>query len=139
MEVDQSFRTTRFETARHGSTRLDTPEDGLRRNGTPEDGRDDFTSEELDLLGSKGIVRSPQGEWFHAEKYPDGRTMITPARAERIENYSRLFAFTQEGDIDVADFAAKTNIEVKSVTAMIGHAKNTRSVYEQMRGAGFTD
>ena len=78
VEVDQSFRTTRFETARHGSTRLDTPEDG----------RDDFTSEELDLLGSKGVVRSPQGEWFHAEKYPDGRTMITPARAERIENYS---------------------------------------------------
>ena len=65
-------------TVRDGSTRLDTPEDG----------RDDFTSEELDLLGSKGVVRSPQGEWFHAEKYPDGRTMITPARAERIENYS---------------------------------------------------
>jgi hypothetical protein len=45
---------------------------------------DDFTQDELNLLGSNGIVRSPQGDWYHSEKYPDGRTTITsvaPARA----------------------------------------------------------
>ncbi len=25
---------------------------------------------DLDLLGSKGVVRSPEGEWYHSERYP---------------------------------------------------------------------
>ena len=28
--------------------------------------QDTFTQDELDLLGSRGILRSPQGEWFRA-------------------------------------------------------------------------
>ena len=63
--------------------------DGALREGAPNDGSlrdpaDGFAQAEFDLLGSKGVVRSPEGQWYHSEKYPDGRTMITPVNS-RVE------------------------------------------------------
>ena len=63
----------RDDALRDGSLRASARNDGSLR-----DTADDFTTEELNLLGSKGVVRSPLGEWFHSERYPDGRMMITP-------------------------------------------------------------
>ena len=42
-------------------------------------GSSSFSSQELNLLASNKVYRSPDsGEWFHREEYPDGRVMITP-------------------------------------------------------------
>ena len=65
------------------TAQVSSPLDGSRSDSsalTPSP-QDTFTQDELDLLGSRGIVRSPQGEWFHSERYPDGRTMITPVNS----------------------------------------------------------
>lgn len=75
-----------------GSTRLETAEDETTRRQSTQLDQNDFTQNELDLLGSKGIVRSPEGAWVHIEKYPDGRAMITP-----VNPHAELRRLREEG------------------------------------------
>lgn len=63
---------------RDDALRDDALRASARNDGSLRDTADAFTAEEINLLGSKGVVRAPSGEWFHREAYPDGRTMITP-------------------------------------------------------------
>ena len=42
-----------------------------------QDEQDGFTQDEVDLLGSKGVVSGQDGR-VHLEKYADSRRMITP-------------------------------------------------------------
>ncbi len=63
---------------RDGALRDGTLREGSRNDGSLRDPADGFAQADVDLLGSKGIVRSPEGEWSQIEKLSDGRTMITP-------------------------------------------------------------
>jgi hypothetical protein len=58
---------------------LTTPTDTVDDQVTAPIAQTAFTDEEINLLASKNVYRSPDsGEWFHREEYPDGRLMITP-------------------------------------------------------------
>ena len=73
---------------------------------------DGFTENEFDLLGSKGYVRSPDGEWVHLERYPDGRRMITPVNPNA--ELRRLREESQGSD--VLDAVNKNMIEQLQLT-----------------------
>ena len=82
--------TLRDETL-HDDTRRDgTRNDMSRREGTRNDVQlrrttDDFTKDELDLLGSKGVVRSPQGEFINRILEKNGFTSEGEIRRERAQ------------------------------------------------------
>ena len=70
--------------------RDDTLHDDTRREGTRNDVQlrrttDDFTKDELDLLGSKGVVRSPQGEFINRILEKNGFTSEGEIRRERAQ------------------------------------------------------
>ena len=69
------------------TVRDETLHDGTRRDGTRNDmsrrdTTDDFTQVELNLLGSKGVVRSPQGEFINRILEKNGFTSEGVIRRE---------------------------------------------------------
>ena len=73
-----------------------TAEDGLVQESTRE-----FTQEELNLLASNKVYRSPDSrEWFHREEYPDGRVR---ARAQA-KNNKKLYDQMRERGYDDEEF-----------------------------------
>jgi len=65
----------------------------------PSTSRDGLTRSEIDLLGSRGIVRGEDGIWKHIETEPSGRTIITPvnplAELQRLSSQAQGDAILQ--------------------------------------------
>jgi hypothetical protein len=51
----------------------------------------------------------------------------------------RLFRFKKEDEIDVRDFAKKTDMNVQSVISMVKQARMNAKLYEWMVQAGYSD
>ena len=61
------------------SLHSDSRTSDVLRSPSSASGASAFTEDEVNLLASNKVYRSPEsGEWFHREEYPDGRLMITP-------------------------------------------------------------
>ena len=87
-------------------------------------GTDDFTSAELDLLGSKGVVRSPQGEFINRILEKNGFTSKGVIRRERAQENDHPCkppcGATSSGDVHANGTVTSRTAETPNLRAPVG-------------------
>ena len=106
------------------STRLETAEVDLTRRQSTQLDQVDFTAEELNLLGSKGIVRSPQGEFIKRILEKNGFTSEGMIRRERAQENDHpcepSCGATSSGDVHANGTVTSRTADTPNLRAPVG-------------------